>query len=190
LIPAAVLDQRGNIASTAQGNESLKYFQQTPACIIRGRETIRLAPLRAAMACSAGNRQWIGESASARLERADVGCRRLDRAEAREEPQLRCRPAGGLSDGAGAALDIVKEKLQIDVNGDLVHKNILVTWTPAVAADADSAGPVELRAGENRLLVEVSNAGGEWGLYLRLEDPEGRKLRLTDEGRLEPLDVP
>ncbi|MBI4605000.1 MAG: hypothetical protein HY721_23815 [Planctomycetes bacterium] len=78
------------------------------------------------------------------------------------------------------------------MNGDLVHE-VLVHEVPAPSldvVDGDSIGPLELHAGENRLLVEVSNVGGAWGLYLRLEDPEGRKLRLTDEGRLEPLDSP
>jgi len=40
----------------------------------------------------------------------------------------------------------------------------------------------------NRLVVEVSQTYGGWGLYLRFEDEDGRKLRLADEGRLEPLE--
>jgi serine/threonine protein kinase/WD40 repeat protein len=49
------------------------------------------------------------------------------------------------------------------------------------------SGTAELEAGRNRLLVEVSNGPGAWELFLRLEDEDGRKLRLTSEGRLEPL---
>jgi hypothetical protein len=52
--------------------------------------------------------------------------------------------------------------------------------------DQDEA-EADLRPGENVLLVEVSNAGGGWHLYLRLEDSSGRKLRLTDDDRLVPL---
>jgi hypothetical protein len=46
---------------------------------------------------------------------------------------------------------------------------------------------VELAPGVNTLVVEVSHIVGSWGFFLRLEDPAGRKLRLTDDGRLEPL---
>lgn len=55
----------------------------------------------------------------------------------------------------------------------------------AAAPDTDS-NEVELPAGENRLLVEVSQAGGGWGLYLRFEDAAGKRLRLTDAGELVP----
>jgi serine/threonine protein kinase/WD40 repeat protein len=50
--------------------------------------------------------------------------------------------------------------------------------------------PVELPPGENVLLVEVGQSGGGWGLYFRIEDEEGRRLHLEDDGRLEPLDDP
>jgi hypothetical protein len=56
-------------------------------------------------------------------------------------------------------------------------------------ADQDS-GMVDLQAGNNTVLVEVGNAGGGWGFYFRLEDEYGRRLRLTDEGRLEPIELP
>jgi hypothetical protein len=48
-------------------------------------------------------------------------------------------------------------------------------------ANAIAAG---LQPGENRLLVEVSQAGGGWGLYLRFEDADGTPLRLDDSGEL------
>jgi len=50
-------------------------------------------------------------------------------------------------------------------------------------ADAETT-EVDLRAGANRLLVEVGQAGGGWGLMLRLTDDKGDKLELTDDGML------
>jgi hypothetical protein len=46
---------------------------------------------------------------------------------------------------------------------------------------------IKLRAGWNTVLVKVCQEGGQWGLYLRLADPEGKPLRglwtaLTPEG--------
>jgi len=50
-------------------------------------------------------------------------------------------------------------------------------------ADAETTD-VDLRAGANRLLVEVGQAGGGWGLMLRITDDKGNKLELTDDGML------
>ncbi len=50
-------------------------------------------------------------------------------------------------------------------------------------ADAEMTD-VNLRAGTNRLLVEVGQAGGAWGLMLRVTDDKGNKLELTDDGML------
>jgi len=55
------------------------------------------------------------------------------------------------------------------------------------ASPDQDQGTATLRAGENTLLVEVSNVWQGWGFYLRIEDDSGRKLRLSDDGRLEPL---
>jgi WD40 repeat protein len=55
--------------------------------------------------------------------------------------------------------------------------------------DQDSA-TVELLPGVNTILVEISNGGGGWGFYFRIEDESGQKLRLTDDGRLKPLHAP
>lgn len=55
--------------------------------------------------------------------------------------------------------------------------------------DEDTA-TFDLEVGTHTLLVEVSQAGGGWGLYLRLEDEQGARLRLTDEGKLQPLAIP
>ena len=43
---------------------------------------------------------------------------------------------------------------------------------------------VDLRAGANRLVVEVGQAGGGWGLMLRITDDKGNKLELADDGTL------
>ena len=50
-------------------------------------------------------------------------------------------------------------------------------------ADAEMTD-VNLRAGVNRLLVEVGQAGGGWGLMLRVTDDKGNKLELADDGML------
>ena len=47
---------------------------------------------------------------------------------------------------------------------------------------------VDLRPGENEVLVEIGQSGGNWGMYFRLADPDGRLLALDDEGNLERLD--
>ena len=52
-----------------------------------------------------------------------------------------------------------------------------------VKADSETT-EVELRAGANRLLVEVGQAGGGWGLLLRITDDKGNKLELADDGTL------
>ena len=72
------------------------------------------------------------------------------------------------------------DALRIWLNGKLIKK-VLALRT--AEADSDSC-TAELEAGENRLVVEVSQAGGGWGLYLRFEDPDGNALRLNDDGEL------
>ncbi len=52
-----------------------------------------------------------------------------------------------------------------------------------VKADSE-ATDVDLRAGANRLLVEVGQAGGGWGLMLRITDDKGNQLELADDGTL------
>jgi hypothetical protein len=72
------------------------------------------------------------------------------------------------------------DALRVWLNGKLIKK-VLALRT--AEADSDSC-TAELKAGENHLLVEVSQAGGGWGLYLRFEDPDGKALRLNDNGEL------
>ncbi len=55
------------------------------------------------------------------------------------------------------------------------------------APDQDVAA-LDLPAGESILVVELAQAWSYWGFYLRFEDEQGRKLRLTAEGELRPLE--
>jgi hypothetical protein len=72
------------------------------------------------------------------------------------------------------------DALRVWLNGRPVVKVLAMR---AAEPDADQ-NEVELAAGENHLLVEVSQGNGGWGLCLRFEDANGKKLRLTDAGQL------
>jgi hypothetical protein len=74
------------------------------------------------------------------------------------------------------------DALRVWLNGQPVVKVLAMR---AAAPDAEK-NEAELAAGENHLLVEVSQGNGGWGLYLRFEDANGKKLRLTDAGQLIP----
>ncbi len=76
------------------------------------------------------------------------------------------------------------DALRVWLNEKLVIEALALR---AAEPDQDSA-LLDLVAGENRLLVEVSQADGGWGLYLRLEDENGRKLELTDKGELRTIE--
>lgn len=76
------------------------------------------------------------------------------------------------------------DAIRIWVNGDLVLAHRVFRGSLPDQEDVE----VDLRAGPNRVLVEVSNVGGGWNLYFRLEETSGRKLRLTDDDRLVPLE--
>jgi len=72
------------------------------------------------------------------------------------------------------------DALRIWVNGKLVTQVLALR-----AAQMDSESNVaEFQAGKNSLMVEVSQGDGDWGLYLRLEDVDGRKLRVRESGEL------
>ena len=70
--------------------------------------------------------------------------------------------------------------LRVWLSGKLIQEVLALR---AATIDADSC-TADLQAGDNTLLVEVSQSGGGWGLYLRLEDTAGKKLRLDDTGAL------
>jgi serine/threonine protein kinase/WD40 repeat protein len=76
------------------------------------------------------------------------------------------------------------DTLRVWLNGAEVHS--LMELGPPIVDYVTI--PVELAPGENLLLVEVGQSGGAWGLYFRIEDEDGRRLHLHDDGRLEPLD--
>jgi len=75
------------------------------------------------------------------------------------------------------------DALRIWVNGELVKEVLALR---GARRDQDTC-IAQLRKGRNLLLVEVANGGGDWGLFLRLEDDKGNDLFLSDEGKLEKL---
>jgi hypothetical protein len=72
------------------------------------------------------------------------------------------------------------DALRVWLNGKLV------TEVPALrAASIDSeSNSAELGAGENTLIVEVSQGAGGWGMYLRIDDSKGNDLVLTEDGKI------
>jgi len=75
------------------------------------------------------------------------------------------------------------DSLRIWLNGKQVAA---VPALRAVTPDCDTT-TVDLPAGVNRLVVEVGQAGGGWGLMLRITDEAGKRLELTDDGQLREL---
>ncbi len=74
------------------------------------------------------------------------------------------------------------DALRVWLNGEpVVSKLVLRPPSP----DAERT-PVTLRSGANNVLVEVSNAGGGWGFFLRIEDQDGTKLVLEADGTVRP----
>ena len=59
----------------------------------------------------------------------------------------------------------------------------------AARPDSETTEAV-LEAGENQLLVEVSDHGAAWALYLRMTDADGTPLKLNDDGTLTPAPIP
>jgi hypothetical protein len=72
------------------------------------------------------------------------------------------------------------DALRVWLNGKVV---VEVLQFRGAVADSESTA-VELQKGQNKLLVEVSQGSGGWGLYLRLEDADGKRLELKDDGTL------
>jgi hypothetical protein len=77
------------------------------------------------------------------------------------------------------------DSIRVWWNGYLVLEDLAIQ--PPIPDQVSAA--VELRPGSNTLTVEVSQAWSMWGFFLRLEDEDGTKLRLTDDGRLERLEA-
>ena len=76
------------------------------------------------------------------------------------------------------------DALRVWVNGKLVKEALALR---SAVPDSESA-LAKLRAGENTLIAEVSQATGGWALYLRIEDEKGNSLRLRKSGELVPFD--
>jgi hypothetical protein len=78
------------------------------------------------------------------------------------------------------------DALRVWLNGKLV------TEVPALrAASIDSeSNSAKLGAGENTLIVEVSQGDGGWGLYLRIEDQKGNGMALTEDGKVVTIEMP
>jgi len=78
------------------------------------------------------------------------------------------------------------DALRVWLNGKLVTEALALR-----AAEMDSeSNSAKLLAGENTLIVEVSQGTGAWGLYLRIEDQKGNDLVLTEDGKLVTLGMP
>ncbi len=66
--------------------------------------------------------------------------------------------------------------IKIWVNGKVVHENNV---DRGAAIDQDQA-PIHLVAGENTILIEVTQGGGGWNAYVRLTRTDGTVLEFTD----------
>jgi hypothetical protein len=72
------------------------------------------------------------------------------------------------------------DALRLWLNGSEVRSVLALRGT---LPDSETT-EVDLVAGENRLLVEVSQAAGDWSFCLRIEDEDGMPLLLTAEDDL------
>ncbi len=73
------------------------------------------------------------------------------------------------------------DALRVWVNGTLTTQ--VLDLRPA---RPDQEGvEIELKAGGNRLLFEVSQGTGDWGFYARLEDLDGKPVSVDEAGNLE-----
>jgi len=107
-------------------------------------------------------------------------------------------PVGGKSQATAYAMRTLKtdkprtirihtgsdDSLRLWLNGKLVKA---VPAYRAAVADSEVTD-VQLIPGENRLLVEVGQGSGGWGLILRLQDADGARLHLADDGTLTRLE--
>ncbi len=75
------------------------------------------------------------------------------------------------------------DALRMWLNGKLIASVLALR-----GAQADSeTTEAELKKGDNRLVVEVCQGIGGWGLILRITDADGTKLELKDNGELVPV---
>lgn len=78
------------------------------------------------------------------------------------------------------------DALRVWLNGKLVTE-VLALRAARIDSESNSA---KIRAGENTLIVEVSQGAGGWGLYLRIDDQKGNDLILSEDGKLVTIDMP
>jgi len=72
------------------------------------------------------------------------------------------------------------DALRVWLNGKQVTEALAIR---AARMDSES-NSAKILAGENTLIVEVSQGAGGWGLYLRIDDQKGNDLVLTEDGKL------
>ena len=78
------------------------------------------------------------------------------------------------------------DSLRMWLNGKQIAA---VAGTRTAVMDSDTT-TVDLHPGVNRLVVEVGQVGGGWGMMLRITDEKGNKLELTDAGELRAVEKP
>ena len=72
------------------------------------------------------------------------------------------------------------DALRLWLNGKLIHQ---VLKLRPVDYDSEFC-KAEIKAGENTLVAEVSNAAVGWGFCIRLEDDKGNELEVTRVGKI------
>jgi len=72
------------------------------------------------------------------------------------------------------------DALRVWLNGRLVTE-VLALRSAQMDAESRQA---HIRKGENTLVVEVSQAKGDWGLYLRITDKSGKALVINEQGSI------
>jgi hypothetical protein len=72
------------------------------------------------------------------------------------------------------------DALRVWVNGKLVTEALKLR---EARPDAESA-EISLDKGDNQVVVEVSQAGGNWGFFFRIEDANKKPMKLTADGKL------
>ena len=95
---------------------------------------------------------------------------------------------GTLADEAATSLVVENRSSRRDTRrmheGQVPREGSYRTWKGLAHKGRSKALAELVREGENTFLAEVSRGGGDWSLYLRLEDEDGSSLRLDEKGRL------
>ncbi|UCG46229.1 MAG: matrixin family metalloprotease [Phycisphaerales bacterium] len=75
------------------------------------------------------------------------------------------------------------DALRLWLNGKLVTE-VLALRPAQIDSESNTAA---IKQGRNVLIAEVSQAGGGWGLYLRMDDNRGNELIITEDDRIAEL---